>query len=304
MAGHYLKKRLRTASLARRLASFALILLVVAVLMFRLHGIEFEVLRILLAVVGALAALALVLALFGLARVWRKGYRGGGAALAALVIGALVAAPFAFAGALALRNPPTNMAETDGIAEEEQDASAATVPPAAPTNATQAPDEEEALNGRVFAVRASQVYAAVRLVLGDVGWTVGEVQTADPEQGTSGEDASPADEPPPAAIAGTVPVPTPREVPGEAETPAKAPDPLDQPDSGEYRIAAVAASPVLGLPSDVEIRIVEDDSQAYLDLRSVSRFGSYDFGQNRRFIEDFLARVDTAMVGTVAPAGS
>lgn len=289
MAGHYLKKRLRTARFARRLAGFSLILLAVSVVVFRLHGVDFHVLEILLCIVGGLAALALLLALTGLMRVWRKGHRGGGAALAALAIALVVGAPFALAGALALRNPPTNMAETDGIAEENV--------PAAEADA----DADEALSGRVFAARAPQIYAAVRRVLGDVGWTVSGVETADPEPEDGGTGEAPPDEPPP--IAGAIPVPTPRDAPDE-DAADKAPDPLDQPDAGEYRIAAVARSPVLALPSDVEIRIVEDASQAYLDLRSVSRFGARDFGQNRRFIEDFLARVDAAMVGTVSPAGS
>ncbi|GGE14150.1 hypothetical protein GCM10011390_36670 [Aureimonas endophytica] len=285
MAGHYLRKHLRLARFARRLACFSGLLLVVAVVIFRRGGIDFSTLRILAALVAAFVALALALAGAGLWRVWRRGHAGGQAALAALFVGLLVATPFALAGALALGSPPTNMAETVGLAEAE--GAVVAVPP------------EAVIEGRTFPVRASQVYQAVRTVLGDVGWTVAEVKTADPKPvPDEPEAATPAA---PAPRFGQIPVPTPRIAPDEDET-AEAPDPLDQPESGEYRVAAVAEGPVLRLPSDVEIRITEDEDQAYLDLRSVSRFGGRDFGQNRRFIETFLARVDTAMIGTVTPA--
>lgn len=289
MAGHYLRKRLRSAPVARRMAWFSGILLVVSALMLRLGAVEFAVFEILLALVATIGGAALVLAGFGLQRVWSRGHEGGAAALGAFVVGLFVAAPFALGGALALSNPPINMAETDGLAEAVDEP--APVDPAA------------VVNGRVFPVRASQMYQTVRLVLGDVGWSVSGVETADPKPVAEDTAEPPEPAPAPPVIAGGIPVPTPRVAPDEEAGEGEA-DPLDRPESGEYRVTAEARDPILRLPSDVEIRITEDEEQAYLDLRSVSRFGSRDLGQNRRFIENFLERVDAAMIGaTSTPKG-
>lgn len=291
MAGHYLKKRLRSAFFARRLAGFAGILLAASVLVFRRRGVDFDAFSTLVGFVGAMVVAAILLALLCLLRVWRRGHEGGGAALAALFIAFIVAAPFGFAGFLALQNPAAGMAQTDGMAGETPDLA----------SGLGGASGEAAISGRVFQARASQIYQAVRRVLGDVGWSVADVETAYPQETDEPSDAAPDDMPP--ATAGAIPVPTPRAPPGgDAGEGGGEPDPLDRPESGEYRIMAVAASPILALPSDVEIVINEDDEQGYLDMRSTSRLGTRDFGQNRRFIEDFLARVDAAMVGTTTPA--
>ena len=82
-------------------------------------------------------------------------------------------------------------------------------------------------------------------------------------------------------------------------------DPLDQPDATRLRHRGRRHGPILALPSDITIRIVEDGPETFVDLRSASRDVAWDLGQNRRFIEDFLTRLDTAMAGalTVVPAG-
>ncbi len=293
MAGHYLRKRLRGAFLARRLAFFAVLLLVATVVVFRRGGIGFDAFAVLVQVVGGFAAAAFGLALLSLARVWRKGHAGGGTALAALFVSAIVGAPFLAAAVIGYGTPPERAAETAGMA----------IPADASPRPPDAEKVEGAIEGRTFPVRASQLYAAARTALGDSGWTVSGVETAEPLDAIEADDGGA-----PPAGAATIPIPRSRDettvaVTGDEEEPAAAADPLDRPEAAQYRIKAVAASPILALPSDVEIRIEEDEDQAYLDLRSVSRFGRRDFGQNRRFIESFLARVDAAMVGVATSGG-
>ncbi len=295
VSGHYLRKRLRLAGFARKLAAFALILLVTSVAIYRLGAIVPEALVGLLLLTAGVATLALLISLYGLFRVWFQGIAGGGAALRALVLASIVLSPFAYAAYLAAVNPRTNAAYTDGM---DPDGPAAVIEAQAPADAPVAiaPEatvaEPSVVPGRRFVADAPRVYAAARVVLDDLGWQVGGVvaegpaiavvaapELADGDLGVSG--------------AGDIPIPTARAgIDAEAAS-----DPLDRPDSEQYRITAIARDLIFALPSDISIRIVQDGDESFVDLQSVSRSIDIDFGQNRRLIERFLDDLDTAMAG-------
>ncbi|WP_274630703.1 DUF1499 domain-containing protein [Arvimicrobium flavum] len=73
----------------------------------------------------------------------------------------------------------------------------------------------------------------------------------------------------------------------------------------ETSIEAVARSPLLGFPADVAIRLTDEGPSTFVDMRSVSRYGRHDLGENAARIVNFLSELDAAMssqVGVV-PAG-
>lgn len=70
-----------------------------------------------------------------------------------------------------------------------------------------------------------------------------------------------------------------------------APPPAEQA-SGEVDIQAVARSMVLSLPSDVAIRVVDDGDSTFVDMRSASRYGRHDLGENAQRISGFLTELD------------
>lgn len=57
--------------------------------------------------------------------------------------------------------------------------------------------------------------------------------------------------------------------------------------SGFAHIDAIARSVILGFPCDITLRIRPLAGQTRIDIRSVSRFGSFDFGANQHNIETF-----------------
>ncbi|MGX8009126.1 DUF1499 domain-containing protein [Mesorhizobium sp. ORM8.1] len=67
-------------------------------------------------------------------------------------------------------------------------------------------------------------------------------------------------------------------------------------------INALAKGFVLGLPADVAIRITDDGDSVIVDMRSASRYGRYDLGDNAARITDFLAELDQEVAGQVGPA--
>lgn len=65
-------------------------------------------------------------------------------------------------------------------------------------------------------------------------------------------------------------------------------------------IEALARTPLLGFPSDVAIRITDEGSATFVDMRSISRYGRHDLGANASRITAFMADLDAAMMTLTA----
>lgn len=70
----------------------------------------------------------------------------------------------------------------------------------------------------------------------------------------------------------------------------------------EATINAVARGFAIGLPADVAIRVTDDGDSVVVDMRSASRYGRYDLGDNAARITDFLAELDQQVAGQVGAA--
>lgn len=64
------------------------------------------------------------------------------------------------------------------------------------------------------------------------------------------------------------------------------------PEQNATRFAAIAHSTILGLKSDVVIRLLDEGETTYVDMRSVSRYGDRDMGLNAAFITGFLSALE------------
>lgn len=69
----------------------------------------------------------------------------------------------------------------------------------------------------------------------------------------------------------------------------------------EVTISAVAKSFGLDLPSDVAIRVSTDGDTTLVDMRSASRYGRHDLGDNAARIVAFLAELDQEVAGQIVP---
>lgn len=72
-------------------------------------------------------------------------------------------------------------------------------------------------------------------------------------------------------------------------------------EANEITIEALARSQVFGLVSDVAIRIVDEGETSYLDMRSASRYGLHDLGDNAAKIARFFDGVEAEMLARNAP---
>ena len=66
--------------------------------------------------------------------------------------------------------------------------------------------------------------------------------------------------------------------------------PTDEPDATIY--VASARSFYLGLESDIVIRLRDEGDSTFVDVRSLSRYGKRDMGENAAFITRFLASLE------------
>jgi len=66
-------------------------------------------------------------------------------------------------------------------------------------------------------------------------------------------------------------------------------------DGERGRIEAVARTPVFGEENDVVIRILAEPAGAKIDMRSSSRYGSHDLGQNAARIRSFFTALEAAV---------
>ncbi|MER8842454.1 DUF1499 domain-containing protein [Mesorhizobium sp. M0913] len=70
----------------------------------------------------------------------------------------------------------------------------------------------------------------------------------------------------------------------------------------DVTVDALAKGLLLGLPADVAIRVTDDGDAVIVDMRSASRYGRYDLGDNAARITDFLSELDQEVAGQVGVA--
>jgi len=78
----------------------------------------------------------------------------------------------------------------------------------------------------------------------------------------------------------------------------------DEPTPADVTLELVAGTMIFGFPSDVAIRISDEGESSYVDMRSASRFGHHDLGDNAGRIVAFLEELDREVAlqaGVVPP---
>jgi hypothetical protein len=61
----------------------------------------------------------------------------------------------------------------------------------------------------------------------------------------------------------------------------------------EVTVEALAFTTILAFPVDVSIRLIDEGETTYVDMRSTSRYGKHDFGDNAARITEFFEALDT-----------
>lgn len=259
--GFFSRRDLKTAHWSRRLASFSAVLFLTACVGHRYGLMETAGLLPVLGVVAALAAFALLLALYAFSRLWRFGDLGGGDILRGMVVSALVLAPFAVAGYRFATLPMLADISTDVEDPPMLRLAAAVRTPEMNVLGSYTPeagklqlDAYPQVTGRRYELRFERVLPAVEKILKDRRWPVLVRKFSD--------------------------------------------------DDLELTLEGRARTFVLRLPVDVAVRLTDEDTTTYVDMRSASRYGEHDLGDNAARIGAFLSDLDaeiTALRGLPTP---
>lgn len=248
-----LERRSRSAWWSRRIAVFSAVLFVTGGLTHRYGLIDTVSLFWIIGVVGGLAALGLVLGLAGLSRVWREGEIGARDGLLGTAVALLVLMPYLVSGYLFFACPLLNDISTD-LAD---------------------PPRFAFLQG----MRTSEMN-----VVAPIGEEAAAIQQENYPEITGRRYDLPADR-----VLGIVRHLAAARSWAVVHLPAVA---GDGPVAADTTLEAVAYSYLLAIPYDVAVRIIDEQGTTYVDMRSASRYGLHDFGENARRIAAFLSDLD------------
>jgi len=296
-----LLRRSQAARLARLLGALALPVLVLTALGSRTGLVPGSALVPALGLGFALAVAALAAGIAALVDIWRSGAEGAGAAIAGMIYAAPVLLILSAIVAAAVLYPQRTEVSTDPVDPPQFVARAPDAAVAAPDDAA---GPAAPVAPRIYAQPIAAVFTAVRGLIDQRGW---EVVHERPPASLPAEPA-PKREPAPEVVDEILNAKATltqsrgealRTPPGEPARQAAAPA---RADLGE--IEAVAKTPIFGFPDDVIIRLRETPEGTRVDVRSASRIGRHDLGQNERRVNRLLADLDLALQPTPAQPGA
>ena len=287
-------RRSRAAALSRLIGALAVPVLVLAALAPRVGLVSGAAVLPLIVLGFALGLLAVVVAAVALIDIWKSGAEGAGLAFVGIVyavpvlilLATIVAAAFLYPG---LTDVSTDPADPPALA------GGAAVPADEHRRALQAEAYPD-VAPRFYLLPIAAVYAAARQLVADRGWTiVGEVPP--PSMPVVASAARPV-----AAVEDSRPFRGKRVITQSrsgaiAPAAAAAPEATAPavPDTETASVRAVATTPLFSFADDVVVQLEETPAGTRVDMRSASRLGAHDLGQNARRIRRFLTDLDAAL---------
>lgn len=263
----------RTSSAAawsRRLAWFDAVLFVVAGAAHRYGLLETVAFLWVLGIVGGLAIVALMLAVAGFSRVWVFGDEGTANVVLGSIVALAVLTPFLVSGYRMFTHPQLSDISTD---------------------LSDPPPLAAATKHRTGAMNP----------VAPIGAEAAAIQQADYPEITGRRYDLPIDRV--EQIVETLVT-----AHGWTEIARSSASGGGEIDPDTFTTELVAYTPILGFPSDVAIRLADEGgASTYVDMRSASRYGRHDLGDNARRIAGFLGEMDKEVelqAGVVAPDAS
>lgn len=290
MSGTYIERWSDSARWCQRFALFLLPYFALVILFYRLGQFETTQLFALIGVGFMLALIALVLAIRAMSELWSKGYRGGSMVIRGLLVTLIVLLPFGYYMYLALLFPLANDASTDAfnppqyvnaaqMREQLVEKGGNPIGDYGRDHALKIVSAYPKLQPRRYPAGPERVLEAVRTIIQKNEWPVtGSLGLPEVlQESTTDEelaDNAQAD---------------------NSDTEEAAEEGIEVPD--DIYLEFLERTPVLAFENDVVVRIVSEDENTLVDIRSSSRWGGHDFGYNARLIESFLAELDAELLG-------
>jgi hypothetical protein len=300
-------RRSWSADPARLAGGLAVPVLAIAALGGRAGLVPAEAILPVLAIGFLLGAVGLALGIHALTDIWRSGADGARAAISGIIYAAPVIVLLALVATAAIAYPRLTDISTDvenpPVLESFPEA------PDRPDAAAAALQKEAypELTTRTYGLPIAEVYIAARSLFEERGWAVTH----------SVEPVLPAPAPAPAAPAPALDEELLRVLaekrvvtqsraeaapPSVAGAPGQTADAAAEAQSNIASLEATAKTLVFGFEDAVAVRLQRTPEGTRVDMRSASRRGEHDLGQNARRIRAFLKGLDTKLQPPPDPA--
>lgn len=291
MAAYIEERRSKAAIWCLRLAMFLIPFFVLVILLYRFAKIDTIQMFILISFGFLIALLSLVFAFKAISELWKKGYRGGSQVIKGMIITILVLMPFGYQAFLAMQHPLANDVSTDMLNPPEYlnaDQMRANNADKGMNPVIEYDDDYAKkmiiayprLQSRRYPAGPERVLEAVRAIVDNNEWLLtgsqgipevknnneSEVTTQLADNNTQNTDED-----------------------------AQLEDNVETPD--DIFIEVLERTLIFGFENDIIIRIVSEDRNTLVDVRSSARWGKHDFGYNAKLIEGFLQQLDAALLG-------
>lgn len=291
MVAYLEDRRSRAAIWCLRLALFLIPFFALVILLYRFAKIDTVQMFILVSFGLLLAMLSLVFAIKAITELWTKGYRGGSQVVRGMTITLLMLLPFGYYAFLALQFPLANDVSTDMLNPPEYINAVETrlenqdkgMNPVLEYNDEYSKEIILAyprLQSRRYPAGPERVLEAVRIIIDDNKWLItGSQGIPEVKSNTETENTTELAD---------------NETKSEEEE-GQIEEEIETPD--DIFVEVLERTLVFGFENDVIIRIVSEDRNTLVDVRSSARWGRHDFGYNAKLIEKFLAQLDAALLG-------
>jgi Protein of unknown function (DUF1499) len=293
-------RRSRAAGWARVTGGLALPVLALGVIGMRAGVVPQLALQPVLVAGFALGLSALALAVYALADIWVSGADGAGSAFVGILYAFPVLVILCLVAAAAIYYPRLSDISTD-INDPPQfsDPGAAHPAPGADSIDRQLAAYPE-INSRTYPLPFGDVFVAALGIMKSDHWTVThEVRPAELPMAASRTNPAPvvAEDPElTQALAAKSVMTQSRGGIATQTLPTEEPSPAQSAPVDFAILEATAPTPIFGYIDDVVVRMrVAADGSTIVDMRSASRIGAHDLGQNARRIESFYTKLDAVL---------
>jgi hypothetical protein len=285
MVGLVERKLSKSAIWCRRLAVFAVFYFAAIIILHRLDRIESTHAVSLLGIGFVILILSILFAVRAMFQLWNVGAKGGKKTIFGLSLSLIMISPFCYFALLAMRYPPINDVSTNvysppdfsektlnirrlkGVTDAN-DASAKIVEDVADAILFIYPE----VSSRRYPAGTERVFKAIREIIKDRGWNVTDIRRR------AGIDIEASDA-------------------SNDTTKAVKDDGLEQEAEKDIFIDAVTSTLFLSFKNDVVIKIVSEEDDTLVEMRSAGRWGRHDFGENARIITKFMRDLDQNLIG-------
>lgn len=292
MVAYLEEQRSKAAIWCLRLALFLVPFFVIVILLYRFAKIDTVQMFILITFGLLIALLSLVFALKAITELWNKGYRGGSQVVRGMMLTLLILAPFGYQAFLALQFPLANDVSTDMLNPPEylNAVELRSAQQAKGMNPVIEYNEEYTkeiilayprLQSRRYPAGPERVLEAVRNIIEENEWLLtGSKGIPEVRPNTETENTTELAD---------------NNTDTKASEDEQLTDNVETPD--DIYIEAMDRTLIFGFENDVVIRIISEDRNTLVDVRSSARWGKHDFGYNAKLIESFLQQLDSSLLG-------